>query len=85
MNFVIKDKNRIEYQTRHGLCKGTYVIKNIKIIFKNLIIKDEQVCIYVNNQFNLNKIVADYMTLKELLDNYIIIGKIKRHIHDFKD
>ena len=35
MKVIIKDKNRIEYQTRHGICKGTYVIKNISIMWYN--------------------------------------------------
>ena len=31
MKFIIKDKNRIEYETRFCLCKGTYVIKHLSI------------------------------------------------------
>lgn len=62
MKFIIKDKNRIEYQTRHGICKGTYVIRNtsITITDKNL----EHVRILQMHRHLIKKEIINYLNHK---------------------
>jgi hypothetical protein len=75
MKFIIKDKNRIEYQTRHGICKGTYVIKNISITMtaKN----PEHVRILQMHRYLIEKEIIDYLNhksyrkLKDRINYYV--------------
>ncbi len=70
MKFIIKYKNRVEYETHYDLCKGTYVIKHLSI---NITAKNpEHVRILQMHRHLIEKEIIDYLnhkSYKKLKDN----------------